>query len=237
MNTATTITTANLANMLAAPFAADEIKWKPQCVKGNRALAIAYLDARLVEDRLDAVFGPGGWQDSYSVLASGDVVCTLRVRIDGEWIEKSDVGGQSEQQDEGDRMKAAFSDALKRASVKLGVGRYLYRLGGQWVDYDEKARQFKRTPTLPAWVMPNANGSHQPRSNENGANSGVAKITQDQWDKVKEALARSGVPARVLLNHFKIVKPSELPAGKFAEALQLATMPTQAWAGTKAAVA
>ena len=40
-------------------------------------------------------------------------------------------------------MKAAFSDALKRAAVKLGVGRYLYRLGGQWVDYDEKAKAFK----------------------------------------------------------------------------------------------
>ena len=61
--------TISLADLLAAPFAADEIKWKPKIVKGNRALAIAYLDARLVEDRLDAVFGPGGWQDRYSVLS------------------------------------------------------------------------------------------------------------------------------------------------------------------------
>jgi hypothetical protein len=39
-----------------------------------------------------------------------------------------DVGGPSEQPDEGDRVKAAFSDALKRAAVKFGIGRYLYRL-------------------------------------------------------------------------------------------------------------
>lgn len=51
--------TISLADLLAAPFAANEIKWKPKIVKGNRVLAIADPDARLVEDRLDAVFGPG----------------------------------------------------------------------------------------------------------------------------------------------------------------------------------
>jgi hypothetical protein len=221
--------TISLAGMLAAPFAASEIRWKPQCVRGGRALAIAYLDARLVEDRLDAVFGPGGWQDSYDVLPSGDVVCTLRVRIDGEWVEKSDVGGQSEQQDEGDRVKAAFSDALKRAAVKLGVGRYLYRLGGQWVDYDEKARQFKRTPTLPEWALPKPNGSQNPATNGamhpvvNGAEvKAEARISQAQWEQIRALLARSGIAAKGLLAHFAITRPSELPVSKFGEALQLA---------------
>jgi hypothetical protein len=226
MNTNATVTTPRIAEMLAAPFATDEIKWKPQCVKGNRALAIAFIDARLVEDRLDAVFGPGGWQDSFNVLASGDVVCTLRVRIDGEWIEKSDVGGQSDQQDEGDRVKAAFSDALKRAAVKLGVGRYLYRLGGQWVDFDEKGRRFKRTPTLPEWAMSKANGS------ETGNSAGT--INREQWEQLKTTLARSGVPARTLLNHYQIAKPSELSTSKFAEALQLASKPPSGWFGPKA---
>ena len=44
-----------------------------------------------------------------------------------------DVGAPSEQPDGGDRLKAAFSDALKRAAVKFGIGRYLYRLPQQWV--------------------------------------------------------------------------------------------------------
>jgi hypothetical protein len=64
------------------------------------------------------------------------------------------VGGPSEQQDGGDRMKAAFSDALKRAAVKFGVGRYLYRLPAQWVDYDPQRRQFARTPALPTFALP-----------------------------------------------------------------------------------
>ena len=49
-------------------------------------------------------------------------------------------------------MKAAFSDALKRAAVKFGVGRYLYRLPAQWLDYDSQKRQFARPPTLPDWA-------------------------------------------------------------------------------------
>src|SRR5262245_38800863 len=42
---------------LAAPLPADEVRVKPQVGKGKRALAIAYIDARAVMDRLDAVVG------------------------------------------------------------------------------------------------------------------------------------------------------------------------------------
>jgi hypothetical protein len=37
---------------------------------------------------------------------------------------------------------------LKRAAVKFGIGRYLYRQKPQWVDYDPQKRQFVRPPTL-----------------------------------------------------------------------------------------
>src|SRR5262249_6742335 len=123
--------------------------FKPQTVSGNRALAVPFVDARVIQDRLDDVLGVMGWQDSYECLPDGAVVCRLRIRLGSEWITKEDVGGQSEQPDEGDRRQAAVSDALKRASVKFGIGRYLYRLKPQWVDYDPQKRQFVRTPVLP----------------------------------------------------------------------------------------
>jgi hypothetical protein len=63
-----------------------------------------------------------GWQDEYECLPDGSVVCRLRLRLGDEWITKMDVGAPSEQPDEGDRRKAAFSDALKRAAVKFGIG-------------------------------------------------------------------------------------------------------------------
>src|SRR6201997_748865 len=126
---------------LSASFAPEDVHWKPQAISGNRCLAVAYLDARAAMDRLDVVCGLA-WQDSYDVLPNGSIVCWLQVLVDGQWIVKSDVGSPSEQPDDGDRMKAAFSDALKRAAVKFGIGRYLYRLKPQWVDYDSQKRKF-----------------------------------------------------------------------------------------------
>lgn len=138
-----------IAQALAAPFDPSEVKFKPQAVSGNRALAVPFVDARVIQDRLDDVLGVMGWQDRYECLPDGAVVCRLRIRLGTEWITKEDVGGQSEQPDEGDRRKAAFSDALKRAAVKFGIGRYLYRCKPQWVDYDPQKRQILRPPALP----------------------------------------------------------------------------------------
>jgi len=149
---------SELAARLSAPFDPSEVKWKPQVVSGQRAMAIAYVDARVVMDRLDEVLGLGGWQASYREVPDG-IVCRLRAKLGGEWIEHEDVGSYSEQPDEGDRIKAAFSDALKRAAVHLGVGRYLYRLPSQWVDYDPQRKQLKAKPDLPDWAKP-----HRPTS-------------------------------------------------------------------------
>lgn len=146
-----------LSLALTAPFPPDAVHFKPLSVSGNRALAAAYLDARAVMHRLDTVFGVGGWKDSYQILNATSVVCTLRVKIDGEWIDKTDVGVA---QGERNQLKSAFSDALKRAAVKLGVGRYLHRLPRQWVDFDPQTKQFKKMPSLPPWALPKvANGT------------------------------------------------------------------------------
>ena len=88
------------------------------------------------------------------LLPDSSVQCRLRVRIHGEWIAKADVGAPSDQPDGGDRLKAAFSDALKRAAVKFGIGRYLYGLPPSWTDYDPTKRQFTSRPHLPEWAMP-----------------------------------------------------------------------------------
>jgi hypothetical protein len=140
--------------LLAAYFDPGEVEWLPAATSGNKALAIAYVDARAVMDRLDKVLGATGWQDDYDVLPAGQVVCHLRCKINDEWVAKTDVGGPSDQKDVGDKMKSAFSDALKRAAVKFGVGRYLYSLPQSWVDYDPVKKKFATEPKLPAWAIP-----------------------------------------------------------------------------------
>jgi hypothetical protein len=145
---------AAIAAALAEPFPREQVKFRAGATAGNRAMALAYVDVRAVQDRLDQVLGVTGWRDEYEVLAGGSVLCRLRLRLGAEWITKMDVGSPSEQPDEGDRRKAAFSDALKRAAVKFGIGRYLYRLPVQWVDFDPKKRRFTRAPTLPSGALP-----------------------------------------------------------------------------------
>jgi hypothetical protein len=152
-----------LTRALAAPFEANEIKFKPAVVSGNRALALAYVDARVIQDRLDETVGVANWQDEYVMLPDGSCFCTLRIRLGGEWITKMDVGGASEQPDEGDRHKAAVSDALKRTAVKFGIGRFLYRLPSQWCDYDPQKRQFVKPPKLPDSFMPKPEPTPKPQ--------------------------------------------------------------------------
>lgn len=143
-----------LTAALAVPFEPREVKFKPQMVKNNRCLAMAYIDARLIQDRLDEVLGVENWEDVYKILPDGSVMCRLRCKFGDRWITKTDVGSPSEQPDGGDRLKAAFSDALKRAAVKFGIGRYLYRLSAQWVDYDPVKKQIVAPPQLPAFALP-----------------------------------------------------------------------------------
>jgi hypothetical protein len=142
-----------LMNALQEPFDPSEVKWKPAVVSGERCMALGYVDARVIMDRLDDVFGVGGWQTTYNVVHDG-VVCKLRVKVGGEWVEHEDVGSFSEQPDDGDKLKAGFSDGLKRVAVHLGIGRYLYRLPRVWVGYDPKKKQITQAPQLPAWALP-----------------------------------------------------------------------------------
>src|SRR5262249_34167015 len=111
-----------VTDALAAPFEPSEVKFKPAVVSGNRALALAYVDARVIQDRLDDVLGVAGWQDDYECRPDGAVVCRLRLRLGDEWITKGDVGGPREQPDQGDRRQAAVSDALQRAAGNVGIG-------------------------------------------------------------------------------------------------------------------
>src|SRR5262245_1141034 len=170
-----------ITTALAVPFEPRDVKFKPQMVKNNRCLAMAYVDARLIQDRLDDVLGPENWEDAYDLLPDGSVMCRLRLKLGDQWITKIDVGSPSEQPDSGDRLKAAFSDALKRAAVKYGIGRYLYRLPAQWVDYDPVKKQIAQVPQLPAFAIPKSKAA--PTAPEGGG--GVKPPTSPQKESPK----------------------------------------------------
>jgi len=129
---------------LAAPFDPKRISWRVGSTTKakDKGMALAYIDSRDVQDRLDAVCGAGGWQCRYP-HAGQKTVCEIGVKIDGEWVWKADGAGDSDVEAE----KGALSDAFKRAAVKWGIGRYLYDLDSPWVALEAKGNSYVIAPS------------------------------------------------------------------------------------------
>lgn len=131
---------------LAAIFDPAEVKSRPQ--QGRQ---LHYITARTVMNRLDTVLGPENWWDAYSPAGETSVCCALAIRLpDGSTVTKCDAGGNAGMADSGDDDKSGYSDAFKRAAVKFGVGRYLYRDGVPTFAVEEAAVVPAPAPPPPA---------------------------------------------------------------------------------------
>jgi hypothetical protein len=113
---------------LAAPFPAQQVSWRVGSTNKDKTkgMALAYLDARDVMERLDTVCGPENWQTRYPFAGC----CELGIKVGGEWVWKTNGAGATDIEAE----KGQFSDAFKRAAVLWGIGRYLYSLPSPWVE-------------------------------------------------------------------------------------------------------
>jgi hypothetical protein len=133
---------------LKKPFPEKAISWRVGATNPtkDKGIALAYIDARDVMERLDEVFGMN-WQCKYT-HAETKTICEISILVDGVWVSRSNGAGDSDIEAE----KGAISDAFKRAAVMFGVGRYLYELPNQWVKIDNK--KIVETPALPAWATP-----------------------------------------------------------------------------------
>jgi hypothetical protein len=125
---------------LARPFPVEIVSWRVGSTKADKTagLALAYIDARDVMERLDAVCGPENWQCVYP-HAGAKTVCSIGIKCGEEWIWKADGAGDSDVEAE----KGALSDAFKRAAVKWGIGRYLYDVKNSWVEIEPMGRSFR----------------------------------------------------------------------------------------------
>jgi hypothetical protein len=131
---------------LREPFPPSKVSWRVARVVNEegdkgKAQVLAYIDARDVMDRLDYICGVDGWQCRYSHTAT-KTVCDLGIRINGEWIWKSDGAGDTDVEAE----KGALSDAFKRAAVRWGIARYLYELGNTYAEVTRRGKTWFITP-------------------------------------------------------------------------------------------
>ena len=119
----------------------SDVKERPGALSKDktRQLMFSYIDARQVMDRLDSVFGALGWSSEYQLIEPDKhiVQCTITV---GE-VSKTDVGYPNSEDDDTEPWKSAYSDALKRAAVQWGIGRFLYNTKSKWVDVNDQPQR------------------------------------------------------------------------------------------------
>ena len=177
---------------LAKPFDPAVVEFKPGAVakSSNRALALAYVDARAYETRLDEA--DPAWSNAYlREYPEGRVVVTCTLTVGG--VTRQAIGECLVATANGTEENAATSaeaQAFKRACAKFSLGRYLYSVPQVWADYDPAKRAFPpaaldalremlRTGKLPAngGAPANAqghggNGGNGNGGSGNGANAG-----------------------------------------------------------------
>ncbi len=185
----------DLYKKLKRPFPERAISWRAGATnakkndgKASKCIALAYIDARDVMQRLDDVFDMN-WQCKYS-HAENKTICELSVLIEGNWITRAGGAGDTDVEAE----KGAISDAFKRAAVLFGIGRYLYELENNWVDCDEW-KKIVKPPQLPEWATPQGFdsgmtpnglifGENRKRHLEGVAEEIISKWSKDETDKI-----------------------------------------------------
>jgi hypothetical protein len=164
--------TADAARDLRRPIAADEVRFKVQAVRWTKrdgpdriataAQVVAYIDARTVVARLNLLF-PGRWHAPTDALpldmrltrrGADGAITPIRLTDQGE-VKADDtlyyrcrlqIGDAAfEDVGAGDDPKAAYSDAIKRAAVRAGIGESLYAMDTPWLRVGDAEHQLRVT--------------------------------------------------------------------------------------------
>lgn len=131
--------------LFSLPF--KEIDWRIGSTTADKTkgLALGYIDARDLMERLDDVAGGSNWQ-TYDKKEGDTYYCQLSV------MNCTKTGGAGATDVEGE--KGGSSDAFKRAGYLFGIGRYLYNLKDHkaWVDIKQYGKSYaiNKTPETEA---------------------------------------------------------------------------------------
>lgn len=187
---------------LQAYFPLEQVDVRVGPTYGNPAEGgkpLYYIPARRVQQRLDNVVGPMGWQVDFSKpvnrekggsTAGAEATISIRDPFTGEWVSKSDVSQNTAQEG----MKGGYSKSIVRAGVQWGIGRYLYFLPeSPWLDVEEKYgnTKFKDDPmnAFPKQYTPQGSNSgsdftaDEVRQLRNAVPEGVSRDeVSEAWD-------------------------------------------------------
>lgn len=138
---------------LQKPFKEDEIEWRVGATNKDKSmgLALPYVTNKAIQNRLDEVFGVFGWKNEFKEWKGNSQLCGISIWDEDkhEWLTKYDGADDTNME----ATKGGLSDAMKRAAVQFGIGRYLYKLDSIWVPLKE-GKYLEFIPQLPVWALP-----------------------------------------------------------------------------------
>jgi len=130
---------AETIKLLGDAFPFEAVEAKIQVVskdKSNTGMAVFYLDARAIQNRLDDVLGHFGWKNQYVTWHGDAQLCGIAIyNLERkEWVGKFDGAECSKIEP----IKGGLTDSFKRAACMWGIGRYLYEIPGVWVEVEQR---------------------------------------------------------------------------------------------------
>lgn len=121
-------------SQLKAEFPPEDLEWRVQRsgMKDGKpwAIVVPYITNRAIMERLDEVCSIDGWSNEFLSLPNGGFLCGITI----EGVTKWDGADTTEIE----AVKGGLSNAMKRAAVQWGIGRYLYSFPSPlWAEFHE----------------------------------------------------------------------------------------------------
>lgn len=129
------LTSADI-QVLSEPFDEKTISVKVQSFNRERtkAMLVCYLQHTDVYARIEKV--DPAWTSEVVQTEKGHESYLVRVKMTIKGVSRDNFG-------EGGDLKGATSDAIKRAAMLFGIGRYLYDSETVWIPYTENTDRYK----------------------------------------------------------------------------------------------
>jgi hypothetical protein len=188
----------DLLVQLSVPFPKEEIAWRPgrRSNDGKRAQALPYAEPRVYEDRLNEIC-PGDWSVLFKPWGESRIICELTIF----GVTRSSTGefddGKKNAIAEG---TVAEAQAFKRACSKFGLGRYLYEIPIQWVDYDEEKNRLADVPQLSDKFLPKAKSLQQAKTQPGVQKEAVSKALESNSQVLQDKPAATASSKTATLN-------------------------------------
>lgn len=128
---------------LKSPFPYEDIDWKVQVTNKDKTqgMAVAYLDSRAIQKRLDEAVGAMNWTNEFMLWQDKAQICGIGLydAERGTWVMKYDGAENTDIEP----VKGGLSDSFKRAAVLWGIGRYLYDMASIWVEIEPNGKSWR----------------------------------------------------------------------------------------------